>query len=178
MHPRTRGCGWSLRDGVRAVLEPFKLEQHQHFYLHGSLIVNVIWGDVRLETLLSIAGVCEHVVRQHGRLSSVVVVRGDYGIELSPELRRAGANLVTKFDKHQIGQALVLEDEGFRASMARSAITAVNLLARSRTRQRVFKDAHEATLWVCSDEQQPADIRSEARNIAGAVRQLLAGQPT
>ena len=94
------------------MLELFKVEKDQRFYLHKSLIVQVHWGDMRLEHVLSIAGVCEHVVREHGAVSSVVVVRGDYGIEMSPEMRRASANLITKFDKLQVAQALVFEDAG------------------------------------------------------------------
>lgn len=159
------------------MLEPFKIEKDQRFYLFHSLIVNVFWGDVRLETLLSISGVCEHVVRQHGSLSSIVVVRGEYGIDMSPELRRAGANLTSKFDKHQIAQALVFEDEGFRASMVRSTITAVNLLARSRARQRVFKDPREAALWICAHPQQPEVIRAAGGALAAELQRLLAELP-
>jgi hypothetical protein len=159
------------------VLEPFKIDKGQHFYLHESLIVNIFWGDVRLETLLAISGVCEHVVRQHGSLSSIVVVRGEYGIDMSPELRRAGANLTSKFDKYQVAQALVFEDEGFRASMVRSTITAVNLLARARARQRVFKDPREAALWICAHPQQPEAIRAAGHALAAALQTLLGKLP-
>jgi hypothetical protein len=160
-----------------AMFEPFKIEQDQRFYLYHSLIVGVIWGSLRLENVLSISGVVEHVVQKHGCQTSIVVVRGDYGIDLSPELRHAFANLTTKYERYNMGQALVMEEEGFRASMARSAITAVNLLARSRTKQRVFKDPHEAALWVCSLEVQPPEIRFVARKLADALQKLLAELP-
>jgi hypothetical protein len=159
------------------MFEPFKIEKNQRFYLFHSLILDVFWGDLNVEHVLSISGICEHVVQKYGQLTSVIVVRGDYGIDLSPEMRRAGANLTAKYEKVNLAQALVMEEEGFRASMARSAITAVNLLARSRTKQRVFKDPYEATLWVASLEVQPPEIRSAADNLATWVRKLLAELP-
>jgi hypothetical protein len=159
------------------MFEPFKIEKDQRFYLYHSLILDVFWGSLSLDHVLSISGVCEHVTRKYGSLSSIIVVRGDYGIDLSPEMRRAGANLTTKYEKANLAQALVMEEEGFRASMARSAITAVNLLARSRTKQRVFKDPHEAALWICSLDAQPPQIRLAAHKLADALRQLLAELP-
>jgi hypothetical protein len=159
------------------MFEPFKVEPTQHFYVHHSLIIGVLWGSLKLENVLSISGVIEHVVQKRGSQTSIIVVRGDYGIDLSPELRRAFANLTTKYEKYNMGQALVMEEEGFRASMARSAITAVNLLARSRTKQRVFKDPHEAALWVCSLDVQPPEVRFAGRKLADALQKLLAELP-
>jgi hypothetical protein len=159
------------------VFEPFKISSNAHFYTFQSVLLNVHWGEMRLQTFLEISGVCESMVRMHNVYSSIIVVRGDYGVELSSEVRAAAAQLTLKYQKHTRAQALVLEADGFKSSIARSVITAVNLLARSDIKTRVFKDPVQAVQWLCALEEQPAAIHSAAPRLAEAIRKLLADLP-
>jgi hypothetical protein len=159
------------------VFETLKLTREQHFYRYHSLLLNVHWGELKLEHLVTISGACETLVREHGSMSSVIVMRGEFSMDLSSDMRRAGANLTTKFEAHNLGQAMVIEADGFRSSMARSVITAVNLLARSRARQRVFKDPLEGVLWLCALEGQPSEIKEASSRIWPAVQRLLGELP-
>ncbi|NUP12542.1 MAG: hypothetical protein HOW73_41390 [Polyangiaceae bacterium] len=150
-----------------------KEETDQLLYRYSSLLVNIHWDELRLEQLASIATACEYVVAREGRLTSIIVMRGNVNIDLSAEARRAGASLTTRFEQYNTGQALVIESDGFRASLARSVITGIHLVARSRASQRVFQDPREATKWLCSLPKQPPEIASGFESIWPAFEKLL-----
>lgn len=159
------------------MFETIKLTPEQHFYRYHSLLLNVHWGELRPAHFMAIGGACETLVREHGKLSSIVVMRGDYTIDLSSEMRQAGAHLTTKLEPFNLGQAMVIEADGFRFSMSRSVITAVNLLARSRAKQRVFKDPLEGLAWLCELDGQPAEVRDAAPRLASGLSRLLKELP-
>ena len=110
-------------------------------------------------------------------MSSIVVMRGQFNFSLTPEARKAGAALTKEFAATNTGQAIVIEADGFRASLARSLITGVNLLSGSRSKQRVFQVAKESVPWLCALENQPAEIRDDAARIWDEFKKLLDSSP-
>jgi hypothetical protein len=148
-------------------------EPDQFLYQYRSLLLNIHWDELHLAHLQSIARACEKVVDEHKQLTSIIVLRGAVNVDLSPEARKAGANLTMRFEKLSVGQAVVVEASGFMASMARSVITGINLIARATSPQRVFQDPREATTWLCGLPAQPPDIRTGLPKLWPAIEDLL-----
>jgi hypothetical protein len=138
-----------------------KDEPDQHLYRHDSFLLDIHWDELRLQHLISIANVCDQIIKDHGSLTSLILLRGAVNVDLSNEMRKASAALTAKCNPYNTGQAVVVEANGFMASLARSVITGINLLARAKTSQRVFQDTREATGWLVGLPSQPAGIQGE-----------------
>ncbi len=150
-----------------------KEEPDQYLYRFRSLLVIIHWDELQLAHLNSITRACEQICDEHKQMTSLIVMRGAVNVDLSNEARRAGANLTNRFEKFNTGQAVVVEASGFMASLARSVITGINLLARSKAPQRVFQDSQEGTLWLCGLPTQPPGIRGEGDKFWPPVQELL-----
>ena len=155
----------------------FKQLPDQRLYRWRSLLLNVHWNEFRVEHFKVLADACAAIVGEHKQMSSIVVMRGEFSFNLSPEARRAAAAMTKEWESFNTGQALIVEADGFKASLARSLITGVNLLARSKARQRVFKDPHEATQWVCGIEDQPEEIRRATKLVWNEFERMLGDLP-
>jgi len=150
-----------------------KDEPDQHLYRHGSLLLIIHWNELQLQHLASITAACDQVVREHKQMTSLIIMRGAVNVDLSSDARRAGANLTNKYERYNTGQAIVVEASGFMASLARSVITGINLLARSKASQRVFQDSREATAWLCTLSAQPPAIRDSFGTLWPEIERLL-----
>jgi len=150
----------------------------QRLYRWRSLLLNIHWNEFRLEHFKAINDACALIVGEHQQMSSIVVMRGQFHFDLTPEARRAGAALTKEWEGFNTGQAIIIEADGFKASLARSLITGVNLLARSKARQKVFKDPREASQWVCALENQTPELRDSLPRIWPALQQMLADLPS
>ncbi len=145
----------------------------QQIFHYRSLLLNIHWDEWTSEHLSTISDACAKLVKEWGQMCSIVIMRGDINVDLSSETRRVGAELTSKFEHYNRGQAIVVEADGFRASMVRSVITGINLVARSRAKQRVFKDPEEATYWLCTLDTQPAEIRDTHAQTWAEIDKLL-----
>lgn len=148
-------------------------EPDQHLYQYRSLLLNIHWDELKLAHLTSITRACEQVCDVHKQMTSIILLRGAVNVDLSNEARRAGASLTSRFEKFNTGQAVVVEASGFMASLARSVITGINLIARSKAPQRVFQDAREGTEWLCSLPGQPEGIRGAEGVLWPAIEQIM-----
>ncbi len=150
-----------------------KDEPDQHLYRHDSFLLNIHWDELRLQHLISIANVCDQIIKDHGSLTSLILLRGAVNVDLSNETRKASAALTAKCNPYNTGQAVVVEANGFMASLARSVITGINLLARAKTSQRVFQDTREATAWLVSLPAQPAGVRDELDTLWPQIEKIM-----
>lgn len=167
------------RDGSSAgVFTLVKQLTDQRLYRWQSLLLNIHWNEFRVEHFRAINDACAQIVGEHKQMSSIVVMRGQFHFDLTPEARRAGAALTKEWENYNTGQAIVIEADGFKASLARSLITGVNLLARSKARQRVFKDPREATQWVCALDNQTKELRTSLARTWTELDRMLRELPT
>ena len=148
-------------------------EPDQYLYRYRSLLLNVHWDELKLAHLTSITRACEQICGEHKQMTSIVMLRGAVNVDLSNEARLAGANLTNRFERFNTGQAVVVEASGFMASLARSVITGINLVARSKAPQRVFQDAKEATEWLCSIPGQPEWVRGADPRLWPEIQRIL-----
>jgi len=154
----------------------FKLvrdDPDQHLYVHKSFLLNIHWDDMRVQNITALAGVCDQIVKQHGSLTSLVFLRGGINVDLSSDMRKAAAMLTEKFNPHSTGQAMVIEAGGFMASLARSVITGVNLLARAKTTQKVFQNPQEAAEWLLGLPTQPPEIRDSFPKLWPHIQEIM-----
>jgi hypothetical protein len=150
----------------------------QRLYRWRSLLLNIHWNEFRVEHFRAINEASAEIVGEHQQMSSIVVMRGQFHFDLSPEARRAAAALTKEWEGYNTGQAIIIEADGFKASLARSLITGVNLLARSKAKQKVFKDPREATQWVCALENQTPEVRTSLPRAWASLEQMLADLPS
>lgn len=150
-----------------------KDDPDQHLYRYNSLLLNIHWDELRLQHLTAIAAACDQIIKDHGSMTSLIVLRGAVNVDLSNETRRASASLTAKCNPYNTGQAVVVEANGFMASLARSVITGINLLARAKASQKVFQDTREATAWLLSLQAQPPGIRNSFGDLWPEIEQLL-----
>jgi hypothetical protein len=150
----------------------------QRLYRWRSLLLNIHWNEFRLEHFRAINEACALIVGEHKQMSSIVVMRGQFHFDLTPEARRAGAALTKEWEGFNTGQAIVIEADGFKASLARSLITGVNLLARSKARQKVFKDPREATQWIGTLDNQTPELREAVPSAWVSFEKMLAELPS
>ena len=59
------------------------------------------------------------------------------------------------------------------ASLARSVITGVNLVARAKTNQRVFQDPREAAEWLLGLPSQPAPLRGAFPRLWPHIQEIM-----
>ncbi len=154
------------------------LAPDQHLYRYKSMLINVHWHGFELEHFKKIHAACAQIVREHKQMTSIVVMRGEFNFSLSADARKATAALVKEFEDTNKGQAILIEASGFRASLARSLLTGVNLVARSKAQQKVFQEAKPCVDWLCGLDTQPNDIKAQAAPIFAEFQKLLARLPT
>jgi hypothetical protein len=154
----------------------FKLakdDPDQHVYVYQSLLVNIHWDDMRVHNMTALSQVCDQVVKEHKTLTSLVFLRGAINVDLSNEMRKAAASLTERFNPYSTGQAMVIEANGFIASLARSVITGVNLVARQKTNQRVFQDPREAAEWLLGLPSQPPTLRGSFPKLWPHIQEIM-----
>lgn len=154
------------------------LAPEQHLYRYKSLLINVHWHGFELEHFKKIHAACAQIVREHKQMSSIVVMRGEFNFSLSAEARKASAALVKEFEDTNKGQAILVEASGFRASLARSLLTGVNLVVRSKAQQKVFQEVKPCVEWLCGLDSTSKEIKSQTPTILAEFQKLLARLPT
>ena len=82
------------------------------------------------------------------KVSFLTVVQADCELSTPPEVRKALAELLSTYKDNLAGAAIAFEGEGFRMTMVRSVITAINMMTRTRFPNSVFSNTTEAIDWL------------------------------
>jgi hypothetical protein len=127
-----------------------------------SLVVSVHPRASTVEDLRFIHGACQRIAAEHTQMCSLTLLL-QAGMGLDGPTRDAAKALASDFRDVSIGQAIVYGGEGLQASLVRSVLTGVNLLARARAPQRVFTRANEAVRWLSGLPQQVPELRDAER---------------
>jgi tRNA U38,U39,U40 pseudouridine synthase TruA len=66
------------------------------------------------------------------------------------------------YDKHLAGAAITFEGRGFKMTMVRSVITAINMASRTQFPNSVFADVDSAATWLamCAPTLRSANVLS------------------
>ena len=86
--------------------------------------------------------------RPDDKISFLTVLHAECDLSTSAEVRKELADLLSTYKDCLASAAIAFEGEGFRMTMVRSIITAVNMATRMRFPNAVFGNTAEAVSWL------------------------------
>jgi hypothetical protein len=98
----------------------------------------------------AIAATLVSIKRHHRgrRLGFLTVIEPTLEVRVPPDVQKAVAAFLAEVDSELTAAAVVYEAHGFRATITRSVVTAINLAARASFANRVFSDLDEGLSWM------------------------------
>jgi hypothetical protein len=104
------------------------------------------------------------------KLSYLVVAETGVGIQMPSDVRAALAAMLREYQKAIVGSAIVFEGTGFRASIVRSVVAAINIASRLEFPSSVQSDLASAARWLV----EKGGLRMSAADLVDAVRAFRA----
>ncbi|GEM_PF-3926665 len=112
-------------------------------------LVVVVWGrDICGADVERLGEVQRTVVEEFGHCAVASVVRSDFKLNVGDAVRKGAERNLKEMAEVTLATVLVVESGGLRASVVRSVITGVHLVARTKVPQKVFNDIGDALRWV------------------------------
>ena len=151
-------------------------ERGDHYVIASwrSLFVMIWYGGASLHALDAMERHEDRVLARHpDGITSFFVIR-DIEITKPPgaDVRERSAQLLEKYAPRLRGTAQVIEGGGFKASMARTFLTAVTLFGRSKVKTKAFGDTRQAMRWVGALPAQEAGVGERAEALCAAIDAL------
>jgi hypothetical protein len=119
-------------------------------FARGRLAV-LIWHDHIVAEAVPVLGeVFEQLRREHGTtgFGFLTIIEKDTDIHTPAEVREGLSQLLTTSGPWLRAAAIAYEATGFKATIVRSAITAINIASRARFPNRVFQRKEAALEWL------------------------------
>lgn len=88
-------------------------------------------------------------------LGFLTIIESKADIRAPAAARQAVAQILRDYGGDIRAAAIVYEADGFKATIVRSAITAINLASRSRFPNRVFSNTRQALDWLVDELKDP-----------------------
>ena len=95
-------------------------------------------------------------------LSSITLLVGELTLQVDPQVRAIATEIAKEAAAVAVAGAVVVPASGWMATVFRSIITGVHLIARVNTPNRVFSELHEAVRWVAA---QPGQVPTIAEHV-------------
>jgi hypothetical protein len=139
-------------------------------FARGRLAV-LIWHEHIVEAAIPpLREVFEQLRRAHGAagFGFLTIIEKDTDIHTPAEVREGLSQLLAEYAPSLRAAAIAYEATGFKATIARSAITAINIASRARFPNRVFQRTDAALEWLVEyvgalDAELPARLQSLLR---------------
>jgi hypothetical protein len=90
------------------------------------------------------------------KFAFLTVVEAQCDLSTPSEVRKEFAKLLSSHQDQLAGAAIVFEDQGFRMTVVRSIITAINMASRARFRSSVFDNVRTAAYWLDALDTRPS----------------------
>jgi hypothetical protein len=120
-----------------------------------------------LRTLAAVSD--EHYARERAKTCSLTI--SDVTTPMpDQEARQYAARLMSSSRGKSVGNALILEGEGFLAGTARAVGAAIGMLARQSVPWKTFSNASDASRWVATLLGYDAAAAQELAGLAVALR--------
>lgn len=107
------------------------------------------------------------------RYALLTVILPGAGFKLDEAARQAAADIRARAEARTAANATLIEESGFRASMARSIVSAIELLIRAKHEARVFKALDEASAFVHlaaqADTWTPSALAHDVRHLSAML---------
>lgn len=110
------------------------------------------------------------------KLAFVTVIEAEAtALNIPTNVRDALSGMLKELDKHIVAATVVVDAEGFRASLVRTFVATMNLANRLEFPSNTDKSVDSATRWLAArDKAFPVD----ADALADAIKRLRARPPT
>lgn len=109
---------------------------------------------------------------QHGRVGVLVLVGAHISFPVTPDVRTSISKVVNRFRDHIAAAAVVHAASGFKATLLRSVVTAINLAGVASYPCRVFPELQPALVWL--DANLPASVTPRPAEFASTLEALRA----
>jgi len=110
------------------------------------------------------------VLREHSRVAHLVVLLSEHEVP-GPVEREGISRVLRQFRGSIAAAAIVFEGGGLRATLIRSAVSAIGLIGRASHPERVFADSGDATVWLGS---HAPNAEVDTTTLRSAIRELRA----
>lgn len=125
----------------------------------------LIWHErISVEGVQSAARVFTKLSETQGDkgFGFLTIIENDADVSTSAEARNAMSKALTDHDRWLRAAAIAYEADGFKATIVRSVVTAINLISAPRFPNRVFRSNREAVRWLGDKLAFPElDLRPE-----------------
>jgi hypothetical protein len=110
----------------------------------------LIWHErVSVEGVECLAGVFAKLSEIHSSgFGLLTIIEKDADVSTPPAVRSAMSKVLMDNDRWLRGAAIAYEADGFKATILRSVVTAINLMSGARFPNRVFRDNRQALRWL------------------------------
>jgi hypothetical protein len=112
------------------------------------------------------------LVAKHGRIASMSLMDNIGSMaRMDEETRKFSAELAKKYEKTNIGGAIIVRTKGIGAVIARTSLSAVFLVTQGGLEMKVFKTVDEGLTWLRS---LPAPNPLEGLSVTAADLEVFA----
>ncbi|HEX2734478.1 MAG TPA: hypothetical protein VHM70_22880 [Polyangiaceae bacterium] len=111
----------------------------------------LVWHErISVEGVESVARVFARLSEAHAEkgFGFLTIIENEADVSTSPAARNAMSKALTDHERCLRAAAIAYEADGFKATIVRSVVTAINLIAGARFPNRVFRDNREALKWL------------------------------
>jgi hypothetical protein len=144
---------------------------------HTRTVVVLVWRNASsIEAIHTLARTFDAIRGRHSDslVGFLSIIERDCSLDMPSEVR---GGLTRVLDQNQDvigGAAIVYEGEGFKATVVRSVITAINIAARTRFPNGVFGDVSSAADWLVERIGETPQAQS---SLVGAAMRLRSSRP-
>lgn len=132
------------------VVEPGFESEHLTVGSAGALVVVSYRGGTKAE-LERLDAFQAALVAKHGRIASMSLMDNVGSmVRMDEETRQFSAVLAKKYEKTNIGGAIIVRSKGIGAVIARTSLSAVFLVTQGGLEMKVFKTIDEGLTWLRS----------------------------
>lgn len=152
-----------------------ELEERGFRLATSSCLVLILWGrDPLRDDLERISALQRALVAEHGYCVSLSVVPDKLAVKIGDGVREASADNLREFADTNLGAAVVVAQGGMRATLVRTLITGIQLIAFAPIKQRVFSSTRDALAWLAARPKLRPEHAAELVELDAEIRALIA----
>jgi hypothetical protein len=118
----------------------------------GPLVVMRYRGATKLSSLQQVDALQSALLRTHPRIMSIALLDQmiQPGVKMDEDAKKFSVELAAKFEKTNVGSAMVLKATGLSAVLARTFLSAWVLTRRTEMTMKVLRTTEEGLTWLRS----------------------------
>jgi hypothetical protein len=151
-----------------------KVNYEDEEYSIGTVENCLVWSfrtSVTLDRIQRSKAVHLELKKEYPKFAVMTVVGENISLSMPQDARDLATMITKEFQPYYCGVCEVIEGKGFGASVARSVVAGVRLLARSSAPARVFSDVATASSWLGA-LMNPEDSERTVKKLTAAANRI------